>query len=68
MVGFGDTPVASWPVFSLTTVDIHLGEMARLAGRMLVERLASLSRGESLPARKVIVPTSLVLRRSHIPA
>jgi LacI family transcriptional regulator len=68
VVGFGDTPVASWPVFSLTTVDIHLGEMARIAGRMLVERLESLSRGESLPARKVVVPTSLVLRRSHIPA
>lgn len=65
VVGFDNSPVSRWPAFSLTTIDAHLPQMAREAGRMLVERLERAAAGEDLPARKLVVPTELVARRSH---
>lgn len=68
VVGFDNSPVASWPAFDLTTIDTHLSEMARTASAMLVERLQAMAAGDDPPARRVVVPTELVARRSHVPA
>ena len=68
VVGFDDSPVASWPAFELTTVDAHLSEMARAAAEMLVERLRATSEGRNPGFRRVSVPTELVVRRSHVVA
>jgi len=65
VVGFDNSPVAGWPVFSLTTVDAHLQQLARRAVGLLVERLAG---DPDLPPRKVVLPTNLVLRGSHVVA
>lgn len=66
VVGFDNSPIAAWPVFSLTTVDTHLRDMARQATQMLVERLDITASGADVPARKVVVPTTLTLRSSHV--
>lgn len=66
VVGFDNSPIAAWPVFSLTTVDTHLREMARQATRLLVERLDITAGGADVPPRKVVVPATLTLRNSHV--
>jgi LacI family transcriptional regulator len=66
VVGFDNSPVAGWPVFSLTTVDTHLRDMARRATQLLVERLDITASGVDVPARKIVVPTTLTLRSSHV--
>jgi LacI family transcriptional regulator len=66
VVGFDNSPISAWPVFSLTTVDTHLREMARQATQLLVERLEITASGADVPPRKVVVPTTLTLRSSHV--
>jgi LacI family transcriptional regulator len=66
VVGFDNSPIAAWPVFSLTTVDTHLRDMARQATQLLVERLDIAASGADVPPRKVVVPTTLTLRNSHV--
>jgi LacI family transcriptional regulator len=66
VVGFDNSPIAAWPVFSLTTVDTHLRDMARQATRLLVERLEITASGAEIAPRKVVVPTTLTLRSSHV--
>ncbi|MFC5931748.1 LacI family DNA-binding transcriptional regulator [Cryobacterium melibiosiphilum] len=68
VIGFDNSPISGWPVFSLTTVDTHLAEMARLASALLVERIEQLSHGIIPPVRRLLVPTTVVLRTSHVPA
>ncbi|GMA30909.1 LacI family DNA-binding transcriptional regulator [Litorihabitans aurantiacus] len=68
VVGFDNSPVSSWSTFALTTVDTHLSTMARTASAMLVRRLAELADGHDAPARRTVVPTELVVRRSHVVA
>ncbi|MFI6423561.1 LacI family DNA-binding transcriptional regulator [Promicromonospora sp. NPDC050880] len=68
VVGFDNSPVASWPTFDLTTIDTHLSQMARTASSVLVERLTALHAGQDPAARRVVVPTELVVRRSHVVA
>lgn len=61
VVGFDDISMAEWEVFGLTTVHADLGELARLAIASLVARIQN-------PGGAVvrhIVPTELVLRRTH---
>ncbi|TFB71846.1 LacI family transcriptional regulator [Cryobacterium glaciale] len=68
VIGFDNSPLAGWPVFALTTVDTHLAEMSRVASALLVERIKQLSHGTTLPVRTMVVPTTVVLRTSHVPA
>ena len=41
VVGFDDLPVASWPVFDLTTVSNPVKDSAAQAARLLVRRITS---------------------------
>jgi LacI family transcriptional regulator len=63
IVGFDDIPMASWEVFSLTTMRIDLEDMGRRAAALLAERIAD----PGLPARRVVLPVDLVRRGSHAP-
>jgi LacI family transcriptional regulator len=65
IVGFDNSPISSWPVFQLTTVDTHLPDMARRATQLLVERLELLANGGDAEPRTIVVPTTLTLRKSH---
>ena len=60
VIGFDDVPMASWEVFSLTTVRQPLSEMARVAARLLVERIEH--DGDIGPGRERLFATSLVRR------
>ena len=63
VVGYDNSEPASWPLHQLTSVDQHLGQMARLAVDLLLRRLAS---GD--PAiEHVIVPARLVVRATTRP-
>lgn len=62
VVGFDDVPMASWPVFRLTTVANPLADTARRAVQLLVERLAS---GPEAGFRHEAAPTTLVERATH---
>lgn len=60
VLGFDDVPMASWEVFSLTTVRQPLSDMAREAARLLVERIEH--DGDIGPGRERLFATSLVRR------
>lgn len=64
VVGFDDLPVASWPVFDLTTVSNPVKDNAAQAARLLVHRIQS---GPKPAFQHVIAPTELVLRHTHAP-
>lgn len=61
VVGFDDLDMASWPVFGLTTVHNPVIKMARRAAGMLVD----LVEGGTGDDTREVVPTELVLRRTH---
>jgi LacI family transcriptional regulator len=60
VVGFDDVPMAQWIHPALTTVRQPIGELAALAVRGLLARLAG---GEAQPGR-IELPTTLVVRDS----
>ena len=59
--GFDDIAMADWELFGLSTVRQDLALMAAAAATLLVERIAD----PALPARRTVVPTTLVRRRTH---
>jgi LacI family transcriptional regulator len=61
ILGFDDIEMASWEVFSLTTIRQPLARMAKVAVRMLVERLEA--DGAQEP-REVAFPTQLIRRET----
>jgi LacI family transcriptional regulator len=63
VVGFDDIPMASWRVFSLTTMRVDLAVMGRRAAALLAGRISN----PSLPPRRVVLPVDLVRRGSHAP-
>ena len=64
VIGFDDIWMAAWEMFQLTTVHQPLTEMARASVDLLVERLADPERSP----RKLVFPSSLVVRESTGPA
>jgi LacI family transcriptional regulator, galactose operon repressor len=60
LVGFDDVPVSRYIEPSLTTVQLPVMELARIATEMVV----SLIRGEKLEHSQVLLDASLVVRRS----
>jgi DNA-binding LacI/PurR family transcriptional regulator len=58
VIGFDDIPMASFAIPPLTTV----AQDTKRAGEVLVESVIAQIRGE--PARSVMLPTTLVIRRS----
>lgn len=62
IIGFDDLDMAKWPAFDLSTVTNPLGETARRAAQLLVERISS---GPSMAYKHEVGPTSLVLRGTH---
>lgn len=65
IVGFDDIPMAGWDSFSLTTVRQPLGDMARQAARVLIDRIEDAV--DSEPTR-IVFPTHLVQRTTTGPA
>lgn len=61
LVGFDDLPMAGWEVFELTTVHQPIGEMARTAARLLVERIEA---AHELPPRRRVFEPTFVHRRT----
>jgi LacI family transcriptional regulator len=61
VVGFDDIPMASWEVFSLTTMRVDLSVMGQRTATLLAERIAD----PELPPRRVVLPVELVLRSTH---
>lgn len=61
VVGFDDISMASWDVFSLTTVRCGLVTLAESAVDLLLRRIADPSREQA----RVVTPPELVLRSSH---
>ncbi len=61
VVGFDDLPQAGWALVQLTTVHFDLDAMARMAGRLLVERIEG---DPDAPWRHEIFPTRLISRQS----
>jgi LacI family transcriptional regulator len=61
LIGFDDLPMASWPIFSLTTVRVAFAEMSRAVVKLLVAQLG----GDAEPSVPHVFPTELVLRRTH---
>jgi LacI family transcriptional regulator len=61
VVGFDDIPMASWEVFSLTTMRVDLSVMGQRTATLLAERIAD----PELPPRRVVLPVELVLRGTH---
>lgn len=60
VIGFDDVPMAAWEVFQLTTVRQPLADMARMAARLLVERIEH--DGHIGTGRERLFATSLVRR------
>lgn len=60
VIGFDDIPMAGWAMISLTTVRQPMAEMAATAAARIAERIA----GPALPARRDLLPVSLVQRGS----
>lgn len=65
VLGFDDIEMAAWEAFSLTTIRQPLARMAKLAVRMLVDRLESQDGREP---REVVFPARLVKRNTTAPA
>jgi LacI family transcriptional regulator len=59
ITGWDDLPMAAWEIAQLTTVRQPMGEMARAAARMLVERVEG---GETGPPRRIVFEPTLTLR------
>jgi LacI family transcriptional regulator len=64
VIGFDDTPMAGWAMIGLTTVRQPMAEMAALAATRLAERIAD----PAMPARRDLLPVSLIQRGSTGPA
>jgi LacI family transcriptional regulator len=60
IVGFDDLPMASWPIFNLTTVRQPIEEMARTAVDLLIDRIEG-QLGSSTVRQRVFEP-SMVIR------
>ena len=63
VIGFDDLPMASWPVFALTTVRVAFTEMSRAVVDLLVGQLTGAG-----AAGPQVFATELVLRSTHGPA
>jgi LacI family transcriptional regulator len=61
VIGYDDIPMASWEVFSLTTMRVDLAVMARRAAFLLAERI----RNPGSPARRIVLAPELIRRRTH---
>jgi len=61
VVGFDDIPMARFLTPPLTTVRVPIAELGASATAILIDTLSS---GEPLPERSVVMPTSLVVRAS----
>jgi LacI family transcriptional regulator len=59
IVGFDDIDMAAWEAFNLTTARQPLADMAQVAARLLLERIAS---EEPLEPRRRVFPVELVHR------
>jgi LacI family transcriptional regulator len=59
ITGWDDLPMAAWEICQLTTVRQPMGDMARAAARMLVERVEG---RESGPPRRMVFEPTLTLR------
>lgn len=66
VIGYDDIEMASWELFSLTTIRQPLSEMARTAARLLVERVEG--RDDPPPPRRHVFPAELVERATAGPA
>lgn len=60
IVGYDNSSLAGWPLYSLTSVDQNLEDMAEKAVTLLTERIAD----PALPARHLMVPSRLVERET----
>lgn len=60
LVGFDDLPETALVEPALTTVSVAARELGRKAGELLLERIA----GNDEPAKSIILPPTLVVRRS----
>ena len=60
VIGFDDSPEATWAAPALTTVRQPLREMGRAAARRLMELLAE----PDLPPQRVTLDTELIVRGS----
>lgn len=68
LVSFNDTPLSQFVDPPLTSVAIHVEEMARAAVRLLTQRVPTQGKAaERVLPQKVVVPTTLVLRESTAP-
>lgn len=61
VVGFDDIAMASWDLFSLTTIRCDLAAMARHAVDLVISRIED----PALPNQRVVLTPELVLRSSH---
>ena len=61
IVGYNDMPFVEWWHPALTTVRIPQYDIGREAAHLLLERFAQ---GNGLPAKQVLMPTSLTVRSS----
>jgi len=62
VTGFDDLPIASWPVFNLSTIRVDFAAMAQRAADILLARIAGLSG----PPRREEVAVLAVPRSSHL--
>jgi DNA-binding LacI/PurR family transcriptional regulator len=60
IAGYDNSKQAGWPLYSLTSVDQNVPEMAAQAVNLLIEHIADLA----MPTRHLVVPSKLVERRS----
>ncbi len=60
IVGYDNSKQAGWPLYSLTSVDQNIPEMATRAVNLLIEHIAEIA----MPAQHLVVPSRLVERRS----
>lgn len=64
VVGFDDVPLASYVTPALTTVHQPVYEQGVYAARTALDMLASNGKKQALAAPRIILPTTLVIRRS----
>lgn len=60
VIGYDDIALAAWDSYDITTVRQPIADMARAAVRLLLERIDD----RSLPPRKELFPSELVIRSS----
>lgn len=60
IIGFNDLPTSKYLVPALTTVRVHMNFMATTAIELLLERITK----ERVIAKKVLIPSKLVIRKS----